>query len=562
MTSPKSSVDRISRWYLDRRLFIQEYLEDRRKARAPNRGMSIATAGERPDSGEMMMSTGDTKNARVAMTTSWIYSDVQTLMAEVGAAELQIYQVDGEQDKAIRNHPFELLWNKPNRFLGRTFIMQYLTAWLMLDGNAYWFLSPSRRNRDELVEIWPLDSSRMKAVKDENRFISHYLYKLDKSTVVRFDPSFIAHFMLTNPFDQINGLSKLTASNLPMETDLYAAKFQNAFYKTGSGVPRSVLSLDRDISERDFIAVEAKIQEDFVAGGKTIAIVRGGEFDVKTVGISQNDMQLIDSRSFTRDEIDRIYLGVEYNSLKAADAVQEADRLFREKGVYPLHRLIADVITLQIISRFYGENYKAVFDDVRLRDRSIEVQEAAVYWRVMLYNEARVQRGLPPLEGKIGPIDLSEVGKLPLALANDPVFLMTLFEMAPPPLGGPPSGNTARGRENSRRSDRAIQDDTASVPAVTGLQSPSVATTQLSRSGVLNKDIELIKDELKTWYKVSRKEFSKGNPPGSYPFVSEFIDPAMYKSIKDELFLVVSLEGIKEVFDRTGYSRLEEEASE
>lgn len=547
--------DRLSKWSLDRYLFVQDYLNDHAKGRAGNRGIPLGTVGDKPSGGETV-STHDAVE-RKAMTLSWIYSDVQLMAGEISAADIEVLNNKGEIDTPVRNHPFELLFRFPNRFMGQTYLMQYTTTWMMLNGNGYWYLAPTKRNRSELAELWPLYSSKMKVVKDKDKFISHYLYKLDDTTVVKIDPSLICHFQFPNPFDQTDGLSKLSAAYKPMRTEFAASDFQQAFYETGSGVPRSVLSLDRDISDRDFNAVEAKIHEDFVRGSKTIAVVRAGEFNVRSVGLSQSDMQLVSSRTFSRDEIDRVMLGVEYSRLQTEGSIRQADKMLREKGVYPLHRLLAEQITLQILRRFYDENTVCRFEDIRLRDRAIEVQEAAVYWRKNTLNETRAQRGEEPLKGKIGEIDLEKLGQLPLALANDPVFVMTLFGME---TQGPSiSSNSARNREEERRQIHQAQNPQPDAPSLEDSEAPTLASERLAEqdSAVSDKAMGLAKADLKRWFRVASKEVEEGANPGDYPFVSEHIPMEVYIPLKEALNTVRSKEMVKEVFDKLGYAKLE-----
>ena len=110
MATPSSRVDKILQWWADRRAFYQSYLESKTH-RLPALPITSATV----DSQSPLWGTPpDDLRARISMTLSWIYSDIEILGNEVSSAVLHVLRKEGENENAIIDHPAEALFLSPN----------------------------------------------------------------------------------------------------------------------------------------------------------------------------------------------------------------------------------------------------------------------------------------------------------------------------------------------------------------------------------------------------------------------------------------------------------------
>ena len=247
------------------------------------------------------------KRQRVAAKISWIYSNIFRIGNEVSAADFNVFK-KGTNERDIE-HPFEKIMAFPNEFFSGTVLLQYLIWALSLDSNgAFWYLAPDSRT-GELRQIWPVPVGKMKPIKHKSKFISKYRYTANNGDKIDFLPKYICHFVYAHPFDLYKSMTPLDASVLVAQVYRGITNAQKNMYTQNIGTPTSILSLDPNISEPDFAREAQRIRDDWANEPNRIAIVRAGSLDVKRVGLSSKELEIVSTQEFTRDEIDAIYMG-------------------------------------------------------------------------------------------------------------------------------------------------------------------------------------------------------------------------------------------------------------
>lgn len=477
----------ITRW-IDKRIDakVERGIEEGLKARRRT-GPSIGVVMEgETEAIPTIMSGGDedalSKASRLAVTSAWAMSDIRLIGNEFSRAPFNVVEETGEGESEIEAHPFEVVLQRPNKFMGRSFLWQATNWWLQLRGEAYWMLVPDMTG--EMVEIWPLPASRVRPIPDPQRYIVQYGYTPRRGGREQLlDAEYVCFFKFFNPFDFHRGLSPLSAANSALTTDFRAARWNEETFENDVTL-RTVISVDKDINPVDFERIKADLVDELVSKRLRYLITAGSDIDVEQLGLSQKDLEYITGREFSRDEIDRVF-GVPPAYWAAATttkaSAEAAKAVLIESTVYPLHVLCAEFITTQIIIPRYGENLRGKFEDIRPRDRALVVQERKVNWQVTLVNEAREEQGKPPLP------------------EDDPRGNLLVPEVRPSFGGGGLFGSE----------DKDSQDqDTGGKEA---------------------------KADLRRWEKIARRLARDGKDPASYDFESDYIDPLVSAGIKTAL---------------------------
>lgn len=341
---------------------------------------------------------------RLALTSAWVFSDIDVVTSKAASAKLQVYARDRERREPIEYHPFEQLMMRPNAHMGSSFLKKYTFTWMQLRGEAYWMLAPD--STGQLTEIWPLPSDRIVPIADARNYISGYMYRPTGGKQGKVIPAEnICYFRYPNPFDYHRGLSKLSAYSGALRTDLKAAGWNNDTFDNDVTL-KTMISVRPDVQRQVFQQIKHEIIEELVNQKKRYMVVRGGDIDVKTMGLSHKDMEFLAGREFTREEIDRVFgFPGGFWAKEATEANSKtALAILIELNIYPMLVLMQEEITAQVMRRYYGEDEEVEFDDIRPQNIEMQMKQESHEWESMTVNEVRVSQGKRPYNTPYGDV--------------------------------------------------------------------------------------------------------------------------------------------------------------
>jgi len=360
-------------------------------------GRDMIWAGEAPLGAavEDWSDWSDEQREHLAITSSWVYSDIKGIANEASQSNVGIYQRQGEELEEVVDHEFEAIMRRPNAFMGGAWLRQYSLYWWLLRGEAYWLKVFDAGGK--VREIWPLPASRMRPIPDPVTYISGYGYKGKQGEPEqRLEVEQVCFFRFPNPFDYHRGLSPMSAYRLAMETDISAARWNRDFFNNGAAL-QMILSVPQMV-QTQFERVKLDINQQLLDQQRRFLVTRAGDIKAEPVTVAQKDSEFLAGRDFTRQEIDRIFgYPAGYWSEKANRANAEAAKAtFIEQAVWPLLVLMHDEITAQIVQPAYGPDFIAKFDDIRIRNRELELHERGLYFQAQTLNEVRAELGRDP----------------------------------------------------------------------------------------------------------------------------------------------------------------------
>lgn len=465
----------------------------------------------------------------LARKVSWVYSDIKRIADETKSANIKMMR--RSNNSLFMNHPFLKLFEEPNEFFsGRELIEHAIWSLMLSENGAFWFLAPAKSDSNKLMEIWPIPPNKIEPVKDSEQFISYYSYDPGNGgDKLRIDKRYIFRSFFVDYNDLWKSLTPLSAAERGIDIYNAIANSQTSLFSEGGGVPLSIVMIDQNTSNPDFEVIREQIRTDWM-NQKRIAVARGNTIDVKNVGISNRDLEILGSQKLNRDEIDSVFMGIPWrnDNFTSGDAIEKANKIIKETVIFPLHQLLANKMQTQIINRFYGDTYVLKFDDVRQQDRALQIQEWNVAWKADTFNEARESRNLPPFENQALP----GLGELPFTLATNPQFMIAFLGLTP---------------QQSNQDNVQQLSEPGNVPSS---MSPE-ATTNLVAVGKKNYSIAektAIVAELKNYKKVVRRIIERTEKSaGEVNFDSEIL-PNL-QEIQLSLHNVKDLDKINNIFD-------------
>lgn len=550
-----SIIDSVSGWMVDR----YAYAKARLRRTAPNyiggevQSQKMGLYSSSDEFSEWLSGLSQEKIQKLYLSISWIYSNIEMIARETSATPSHVRKrVNDRKQVDVARQPLELLIEHPNDFMTKTFLMRYTIYWLSLsDRGAFWFLAPDADDPNKINEIWPIHSERIKPKKDPNHYVQSFEYTTghgeDKKKYT-IPAKYVVWFRYPDPMDYWASLPPLRAALLPGEIDLAITANQKKFYTEGRGLPLSLISLDPSISDPDFEAVKADIKADWSNSGASIAVARGGMFDVKSLGFTQKDLEIIASQEMTQGRIDTVFFGypIHTKNMVSGEGLKQIDKWIKEKTIYPLHVLIAEQLTLQVLHQFYSNDLFFVFDDVRTADRALTIQEKNIDSRWMTINQMRAKSG----DDDIDVPQLPDYGNLPVSLATNPSFISVLYGLNMTPDTGDNADGVDGGKvENAPEVGNLPQSqDSLSVTnqMARGDARPSRMVENIRSFDAIYK--EAFRGELKKMKTVYRRGLERDGNPLSREFVSDIIDDEMMDSIKSDIQDIDNIDVLNEYF--------------
>jgi len=462
------------------------------------------------------LETMDTEAAyKLAVTSAWVYSNIKLIADRIASRNANLKILNRQDKSELDNHPFAALLDRPNPFMSGSFLKRYTAWWYLLRGNAYIFISTPTAGTGEPVELWPLMANMVRPLPERIRhgqgvfwdeLVIDYEYNVNGSLEILPGENII-HFRMPNPFDWWEGMSPLTAALLAIQSDHAQARWTRDFFQEDNAIPSAIISVPATTSPNDFDRQRAVIAQQLKEGQKRI-FTRSGDLTVETITQTLEQMQIIDSRRFSRDEIDRVY-GIPEGLISgglSGDSRLAAEIAFARNTVQPLLDYFAEQMTADI-APYYGD---VLFEAPNIipQDRALEVQEYTIYSQDRSINENRQERGLEPAEL---PSDITELANVPIRL------LPFLKPMDPSPQ--PQVGDMLQS------------------------QSPQNAVDEQAGKAIA------LDTELKRWRKVALGELRAGRKPVERPFESAVIEPLHKASILAALTVATNESEVKAAFE-------------
>lgn len=212
-------------------------------------------------------------------------------------------------------------------------------------------------------ELWNLDATTMRVVADEHGAILGYVqvprYSLRGQSRVEFAPREVIHFKLGTKGATLYGLSPLASLILPVTVDKYAQIYNRAFFVNGAKIKGAFIMKDSTPEQvdrnREYMNARAKNPD-----SAHTDLVLEGDIEFKQFSVAQKDMEFLELRQFTRNEILAVY-GVPPSKVSIIDTGnigsgtgEHQTQTFYEETIMPFQMRVAEKLTKHIIRDGFG----------------------------------------------------------------------------------------------------------------------------------------------------------------------------------------------------------------
>lgn len=335
--------------------------------------------------------------------TSWVRAVVGVICKAVTARGYSIVPVKGNADQANAELLSEFFSNcNPNDTLIE--ILDDITRDEYVFGNAFLELVSGADGKPK--ELWNLDATTMRVKADDHGGITGYVQVprwggAAAAGRVDFLPNEVIHFKLGTKGATLYGLSPLASLILPITVDKYAQVYNRAFFSNGAKIRGAFIMKDAtpEQVERNREYLQARAKNPDAAHSD---LVLEGEIEFKQIGVNQKDMEFLDLREFTRNEILAVY-GVPPGKVSIIEtgnigsgSGDHQTQTFYEETILPFQMRVAEKINKHIIRQGFGITDWAFQFNKRAIDEKDQAEIFNVYLQNGVFTPDEVRRIVAP----------------------------------------------------------------------------------------------------------------------------------------------------------------------
>jgi len=282
------------------------------------------------------------------------YSQLPVIYACIRAratnlANVPLLVVRGEQ--VVEKHPVVDLFERINDTMDEYQFIEGVVTSLDTRGNAFIVKDPEVRGGVPM-NLYVFHPDWMRAATDRNGvWVGWWLKRGGKGSSaeeVFLERDQVIHLKYYNPYEELLGLSPMGVLRMAYETEWKAARYNRKFFDN-DGTPPVVYTLPSDVSGRKAQSFERDLEKRRGVEETSKEMVLRGGVTVQTIGLPQKDMQFLEQRKFTREEVCMVYKVPKsevtlYEDLNYATA-RSQDIGFWKKTLIPLGRQVSKALT-------------------------------------------------------------------------------------------------------------------------------------------------------------------------------------------------------------------------
>ena len=367
------------------------------------------------------LATFETKTEQLRKNIGWVFAANSAIVDDVAAVPLKLYRKkkDGDREEILEHEILDLINKEPSLVHDGESMRVLLHTYRNLTGEAFLLMRRDGVPTDvrpgrlpQALEILPSHVTEFKLGKER------YTDSTVRFGQTDYPIAEVLRSFIPNPADPYQGRSIISAAAAPVDSDEQMQSWNRRMFQNNAR-PGLIFNLTGDnVDSEVYDRLKSQVEEMYTNDGVFRSlVVENGE--VKPYMLNQQDLDFLNSRAFTRDEILAMFkvpsamLGMskDYNRANIDGAryihylTNVVPRLRREVSMW--NRLLVQPYDPTLELGFVNP----IPEDVEARLN--EAKAGTNTW--MTIDEVRAERGMEPLPDKLGEQLYVPINSVPLA---------------------------------------------------------------------------------------------------------------------------------------------------
>jgi len=258
--------------------------------------------------------SGMAVNSNSAMSIASVHACVRVIADAISGLSFKLYFDDGTNKRQVVAHYSNYVLNEPNPYQTKFDFMTFMTAQLVLKGNAYAYIK--RDERFIATALHPIVSDTVSAYLMDGEMF----YRINAPGFPSVVPaSDMLHFKGLSTDNVLVGKSPIVMHAETLGIDLAAIKSSAAVYKNGT--LKFLLKSQSKIDAAQAAPLRKSL-DDVIEGNQRSTVLPHG-VEMEKLSMTPEEAQYIQARQFSAEEIARIF-GVPASMIGAKDGIKSS----------------------------------------------------------------------------------------------------------------------------------------------------------------------------------------------------------------------------------------------
>lgn len=378
--------------------------------------------------GETASSTDSKAQSEYYGTNVWVHKAVRVWADNIAPLSVRVVRGMGNDIEPLEKHPMTLLLDNPNPTQSATEFWREFCTEMALTGE---FGAEVVRGNSKINELWPRQSYNYQVQVANARYRQVKAYRIEDNNGDPYSmpPEEFVQFKFYNPLNVWRGIAPLTAVKLGVAIDELAQVWTRLFFKNQARPDYAVIAPEGITkTERDEIMQQLMVDYMGAQNAHKPIVLERGVTDIKTFSFAPKDLEWLEQRRFSRDEVGAVFgvpdeiMGYGKDTFENFDA---ADRVLWTLTLSNIIQLRDDTLTRWMRQNKFLKPGERIETDLSMvpqlqEDKSEKIKQLDILagrgYPVNVVN-AWMGLGLPDVEG-------GDVGYLPMGVAPVAQVLM------------------------------------------------------------------------------------------------------------------------------------------
>lgn len=262
----------------------------------------------------------------------------------------------GDKWEPAPEHPLQFLIDKPNNFMPRRLIFEWMAGHLVLGGNAVFTkVRTTEDTSGTVLEWWPHHPDNVKVFPSRTDYISKYQIK-NGNNVRDIPPEDVIHIKRTGLDTLYWGTGQLVAGSKILDLDNAMLDWQKVTLQNRAIIP-GILGVKNKLSDMQWKELRKQMDERR-AGGSNAGkdLILGSDLTYSRVGANSQEMDWINSRKLSAIDLCVLFrvpppmIGI-YDQATLSN-IETARKIFWQDRIIPMLASVEDALNLAFVSEF------------------------------------------------------------------------------------------------------------------------------------------------------------------------------------------------------------------